>query len=175
MGKRSDFKRRKHDQYLTPEKPVHPLVPHLPAGRFTFTEPCAGDGRLITHLEYLTNGDCIEACDIDPQRSDIVQRNAMSIKDTDADLFITNPPWTREILHPLIVHLSDIKPTWLLFDGDWLFTGQAEPFLPRLRKVVAVGRVSWMENGVSGKDNAAWYLFDKHTYTQTEFYGKEAA
>ncbi len=175
MGKHSDFPRRRHDQYFTPEKPVRDLVPYLPKTFFTFCEPCAGDGRLIRNIQNLTPGVCIEAFDIDPKASDIERLDALKLPETEANFFITNPPWTRQILHPLIKHLSDMRPTWLLFDGDWLFTKQAKPYLPRLQKVVAVGRVSWMENGMSGKDNAAWYLFDRGNNQQTEFYGKDAA
>lgn len=177
MGKRSEFTRRKHDQYFTPEKPVLDLVPHLPQETFTFVEPCAGDGRLVCHLEKNSRGVCVDAYDIDPQPGGFYVRpgDAFGLVNSQVDFFITNPPWTRRILHPLIIHLSDQRPTWLLFDGDWLFTQQAKPYLPRLKKVVVVGRVSWMENGVSGKDNAAWYLFDRGNDQQTEFYGKDAA
>jgi len=177
MGKHSNFLRRKHDQYFTPEKPVFSLVPYLPQDTFTFIEPCAGDGRLVCHLERNTSGVCVGAYDIDPKPGDFHVRSgdAFDPVDVSVDFFITNPPWTRQILHPMIIHLSDMKPTWLLFDGDWLFTKQAKPYLPRLKKVVAVGRVSWMENGTSGKDNAAWYLFDRGNNQQTEFYGKDAA
>ena len=30
---------------------VEPLIEHLP-NKFTFSEPCAGDGQLCRHLEY---------------------------------------------------------------------------------------------------------------------------
>jgi len=32
--------------------------------------------------------------------------------------------------------------------------------------------VSWMENGTSGKDNCAWYLFKKEKAEKTEFVGR---
>jgi hypothetical protein len=41
------------------------------------------------------------------------------------------------------------------------------------RKIVSVGRVSWMENGVSGLDNCAWYLFNYEIDGPTIFYGKQ--
>lgn len=80
------------------------------------------------------------------------------------DYIITNPPWSRNrdgtgILHDMIEHFRVNAPTWLLFDADWMHTGQAAPFLRYCQQIVSVGRVSWMENGVSGVDNCAWYLF----------------
>src|SRR3984893_1647357 len=62
----------------------------------------------------------------------------------DAEFFITNPPWTRQLLHPIIVNLKRQKPTWLLFDADWAHTIQAAPYLSFCRKIVSVGRVKWI-------------------------------
>ena len=56
-----------------------------------------------------------------------------------ADCFITNPPWSRDVLHPLIINLSDQAPAWLLIDADWVHTRQSIPFLPRLRKIISIG------------------------------------
>lgn len=57
MGKRSDFERNPRDYYQTPYEAVIPLLPHLVAPHSArgyvanFVEPCAGDGRLVRHLE----------------------------------------------------------------------------------------------------------------------------
>ena len=32
------------------------------------------------------------------------------------DAIITNPPYTRPLMHPLIEHFQRIAPTWLLLD-----------------------------------------------------------
>lgn len=177
MGKRSEFKRRKNDTYFTPEKAVLPLIPHLPQGHFTFIEPCAGDGRLIRYLTKHTKGRCAAAYDIDPMDPAILQRNAMSLTERDVegvDFFITNPPWTRDLLHPLIEHLSGLRPTWLLFDADWLFTKQAAPYLPYLSKVVTIGRVRWIEGSkMDGKDNSMWCHFYRNNDHRTKFFGRE--
>lgn len=78
------------------------------------------------------------------------------------EAFITNPPWTRSLLHPLIVHLSNQAPTWLLFDADWMHTKQAAPYLDRLVRIVSVGRLKWIpDSKMDGKDNCAWYLFNR--------------
>ena len=65
MGKRSDFERKPRDFYPTPIEAVYPLLEHLEED-FLFAEPCAGDGRLIDHLES-NGGKCTHAYDIEPQ------------------------------------------------------------------------------------------------------------
>ena len=173
MGKRSNFERVDRDFYPTPEAAVLPLLPHISENGFCFAEPCAGDGALIDHLES-RGFTCTFACDIEPQAGNILKVDAFNIESTTASCFITNPPWDRKILHPLIIHLSDIAPTWLLFDADWIHTKQSAPFMDRLRKVVSVGRVKWIpDSKTTGKDNCAWHLFDKPSEAITEFYGRE--
>lgn len=173
MGKRSDFVRFERDFYPTPRPAVAPLLPHLqPDTRFV--EPCAGNGALIDHLTAAGHV-CARAWDIEPQREDIDRQDALERLVGNIDCFITNPPWNRAVLHPLIVHLSDQHPTWLLFDADWIHTRQAAPFLPRLRKVVSVGRVKWIEGSkFTGKDNCAWHLFDASAGAQTLLFGRAA-
>lgn len=177
MGKRSNFKRSKNDLYRTPLAPVLVLADHLP-DKFTFAEPCAGDGRLIDHLR-LIGGTCHEAIDINPGRGDIQQGNALRWSPRrrimrPTGFIITNPPWTRDILHKLIAYWSMSCPTWLLFDADWMHTKQAAPYLGRCKKVVSVGRVKWIENSKhTGKDNCAWYLFDGQRDQVPEFHGRK--
>ena len=172
MGKRSDFPRRKNDLYRTFDpRAVKALLPHIDRGT-RFIEPCAGAGDLVDALVMAGNR-CLVAIDIEPQRKDIFKGDAMEIRAFTDAVFITNPPWTREILHPLIVHLSDQAPTWLLFDADWFHTKQAAPFEARLRKIVSVGRLKWMPGTtMDGKDNCAWYLFDRPSDEPTLAYGR---
>lgn len=174
MGKRSKFERVERDFYPTPAEAVAPLLAHL-GPRTRFIEPCAGNGALIDHLSNAGH-EPIWACDIEPQRADIFTCSALETAITDAfDCFITNPPWLRSSLHPLIVHLSDQAPTWLLFDADWSHTRQAAPYLPRLRKIVSVGRVKWIPNSpFTGKDNCAWHLFGKPASEPAQFFGRAA-
>jgi hypothetical protein len=171
MGKRSSFQKNRHDQYYTPLKPVKPLVPHLPKTPFTYAEPCAGNGSLITHLKSLIeHGECLIKSDIEPGSPEIEVRSAFNQSFDNVDMIITNPPWTREILHDMIVYFSDQKPTWLLFDADWMYTDQSIPYMERCREIVPIGRVKWIEGTQkTGKDNAAWYLFDKKS-DQTIFH-----
>lgn len=175
MGKRSDFERVERDFYPTPREAVLPLIPHLPDRFFKFDEPCAGNFALARHLSSLSNGWCQWAGDIEPMSPWVVKANALEWRYT-AELIITNPPWDRKILHPMIEHFSDQAQTWLLFDADWLHTKQSVPFLPRLRKVVSVGRVKWIpDSKMTGKDNCCWYLFDKPRDNNViEFHGRMA-
>lgn len=173
MGKRSDYPRRRNDRYLTPFAPVTFLRPHLPAG-FTFCEPCAGDGRLVGHLVSI-GGRCKAAIDIEPLADWISHGDARTLIRRDlrrADLIITNPPWTRSLLHPLIERFVSLAPAWLLFDADWIHTGQSQPYRRHLSRVVAVGRVRWIEGSANdGKDNAAWHYFDRRSSGETRFFG----
>ena len=175
MTKRTSgkFKRRKNDSYDTPPEAVLPLLPHLKS-KTCFDEPCAGKGLLSAAL--ISHGHiCLGESDIKPRVAYGQHKDAMKITTTAAEVFITNPPWTRQLLHPLILHLSSIAPTWLLFDADWMHTVQAEPYLKRCRKIVSIGRVSWMQNGVSGFDNCAWYFFGFNDRPPTKFYGRKKA
>ncbi len=177
MGKRSNFKRLKHDAYDTPIEAVEPLIPHLPTQyRFRYWEPCAGKGALVDALSDLTlSARCVFQSDIAPRHSDVDEYDALSVsvgEVIDHDFIITNPPWTREILHPMIACFSGVRPTWLLFDADWMHTKQAEPYLKWCVKIVSVGRVKWIpDSPYTGKDNCAWYLFDQNHAGATEYVG----
>ncbi len=137
MGKRSNFERKERDFYKTPIEGIMPLLPYLEKpwdaidSKMNFIEPCAGDGALILYLEKYGH-ECVYACDIEPQKSnyDIEQRDVLffDFKMPPCDCIITNTPWKREILHPMIDIFRMHAPTWLLFDADWLFTKQAMPY-----------------------------------------------
>lgn len=177
MGKRSSFARIARDFYPTPREAVRPLLAHLTPGT-GFIEPCCGDGALIAHLEAAGHA-CVGASDLEPQ-GPFARADALTTTWSTGPIyggswvFITNPPWKRALLHGLIVRLSDQAPAWLLFDADWAHTVQAGPFLKRLRKVVAVGRVKWIPGSKhTGKDNCAWHLFTRpQAHTPAAFYGR---
>ena len=158
MGKRSNFKRLKGDFYKTPLSAVLPLLPLLSSGT-RFCEPCAGDGRLVHYLEDAGH-QCAAAWDVKPRADFITKQDARTRQIGNIDCFITNPPWTRDLLHPIIENLSAQHPTWLIFDADWMHTRQAAPYLPKCSTIVSVGRVKWIENSPHvGKDNCCWYFF----------------
>lgn len=75
-------------------------------------------------------------------------------------------------MHPIIEHFYPMKPTWLLFDANWLFTKQAAPYLKYCSKVVTIGRVKWIEDSrMTGKDDSVWGLFEIGA-TETIFVGR---
>jgi hypothetical protein len=164
MGKRSNYKRLVGDRYMTTDRrPVLRLQPFLRGG-VTYAEPCAGNGDLIRHLTFYGHT-CAYACDVKPGRKTIEKRDAFTLdrrwrRSTRANVFITNPPWTREILHPLIDHLTSLLPLWILLDADWMHTDQAAPYIDRCGLIVSAGRVKWIASSTGqGVDNSAWYYF----------------
>jgi hypothetical protein len=182
MGKRSDFKRIPRDFYPTPLAAVVPLTGHI-GEDVAYWEPCAGERDLIEHIsDICPQSFCVGAMDIQSPDADRFDNwhNMLEVGDAlqssappEADYIITNPPWDRKILHPMIEHFSAMRPTWLLFDADWMHTKQSAPFMPYLRKIVSVGRVKWIpDSKMTGKDNCAWYLFDQNGQGSTQFYGR---
>ena len=170
MGKRSDFERRKNDAYQTPAPAVLPLIPHL-RGIKTFAEPCAGEGKLVKALEC--HGLICNFFDDIENGFDAITDEGLELARFDA--IITNPPWTREILHQMILRFQSIAPTWLLFDADWVHTRQALPFIDQCSHIVSVGRVKWIEDSkFSGKDNAAWHRFHSQHVGGPRFFAREA-
>src|SRR5690606_29085479 len=91
-----------------------------------------------------------------------------------ADCIITNPPWSRPILHAMIDHFMEIAPyAWLLFDADWAHTRQSAPYMHKCTDIVSVGRLIWIPGTTtSGKDNVAWYRFSKDKDGPTRFHGR---
>jgi hypothetical protein len=169
MGKRSDFERKENDWYPTPYEAVEPLFPFL-RPHTKYVEPCAGDGRLISHL--LKNGhECIYACDIAPLAEGIIQRDVLFFDQLDpCEMIITNPPWDRPALHAMIERFTEAaNQVWLLFDADWMHTVQAIPYRVLCQEIVSIGRVSWEGNGVSGMDNCCWYRFSRYGEPGTKF------
>lgn len=173
MGKRSNFERVARDFYPTPYEAVVPLLPHLEPST-SYIEPCAGDGALIRHLREHGHY-CGLAFDIEPRAPGIYAGNALDYFVANPGMYITNPPWSRDVLHPLIARLSAKAPTWLLFDADWMHTRQSAPFMPYLHKIVSVGRVKWIPGSkMTGKDNCCWYLFDQTSEAPAQFIGRAA-
>jgi hypothetical protein len=167
MGKRSNFERREADFYTTPRAAVMPLIPHL-RGIRTFAEPCAGDGALVRHLEEFDLR-CVYSGDIRDGQDALALDNYGA-----ADAIITNPPWSRDVMHGLIAHFRNVTPTWLLLDADWAHTKQAAPFLPHCSDIVAVGRVKWIEGSKhTGKENCAWCRFHIGHKAGPAFHGRD--
>jgi hypothetical protein len=171
MTKRADgrFARKDHDAYATPADAVLPLLDHLLAGT-RFVDPCDDldqPGALIKTLEKAGHH-CVG------RYGRIMPAQTTRYMVRGVDCFVTNPPWRRDVLHGLIENLSDQKPTWLLFDADWMHTIQAARYLHRLVRIVSVGRVKWIAGSASvGFDNCCWYLFtSRRLATAPIFFGR---
>ena len=170
MSKRSDFPRRKHDAYATPYAAVPSLAAHLKPLTL-YCEPCVGDGALVGHL-YKHVHVCVASYDIQ-QGIDALSLNVSDMRGAEA--IITNPPWTRNLLHPMIEHFVTLVPeVWLLFDGDWLWTQQAKPYIDLyLTDVVPTPRLKWIPDSKhTAKDNAAWYRFTADGSGPVTFYSR---
>jgi hypothetical protein len=168
MGKRSDFVRRKNDAYDTIDlRAVKALQPHI-KNVSVYAEPCVGNYALVKGLARIGKrvgyvGDIKTG------------KDALQVEHFwTCDAIITNPPWTRALLHPLILHFQKFKPTWLLFDADWAFNKSAAPYLEQCSDIVAVGRLRWIEGTTNtGKDNAAWYRFWHNHAGGPRFHGRK--
>jgi hypothetical protein len=164
LSKRNNsFEKRPRDYYSTPPKALIPLLPHLPKEPFTYVEPFCGNGAIVHGLSDLYPlGVCAYASDVQPdgfgEQLDFFENDPIIFRDSLG--IISNPPWSVHVLHPILDYSIRHSPTsWYLFYSDWFFTKQSEKYKPHLHKFVSVGRVSWMDNGVSGYDNCAWYQF----------------
>lgn len=180
MGKRNQkHERSPRDLYRTIDpNAINPLMHYLPPS-VRFAEPCAADGILAHQLEKFGHR-CTFLSDIEPLNSpfgyDIKKADALSLSHEfdDCDYIITNPPWSRDLLHPMIMNFIKFKPTWLLFDSDWRHTSQADAYLPFCHAEVSVGRLRWIEGSKSvGMDNSSWFLFKKEITLFTKCYPKQ--
>ena len=122
IGKKTKrvFAKSAHDFYPTPAKAVPALVPHL-SGYKSYTEPCCGNGALVSHLYQASGLVPAFVSDLAPQREDwlpdraessavmssalaVFERDALALSAgdfLDAGIMpdvpvITNPPWTRD-------------------------------------------------------------------------------
>lgn len=193
-------------------------VPALLAGMqaagdgLRFAEPCAGAGHLVDLLDGQRVGDgvlqCVFGLELEPQghldggtrnRWPIATGNALQLTERDlaragapVDVLISNLPWHRDWLHPLIRHLAALRPLWSLHDASWAFTDQAAPFASICTDIAAVGRLKWFpprgrplrEPGESAAKYAeraakhckpsdpptdcAWYRFDARPETMAQ-------
>lgn len=178
MAKRSDFKRVERDYYRTIDsRAVQALKPFIPEGT-TFSEICAGDGILTDQLVKEMSLVCVSEYDIEPQNNlRIAYLDALTIEEKHvigADLIVTNPPWDRKVLHPLIEKCANLRPTWFLFDSNWANTVQSGKLIETYcTDIVAIGRLKWIEGTtMSGKDDCSWFRFDKNKQSTTKFHGR---
>ena len=164
------FERRARDFYRTPGEAVKPLLMHL-IGHTVYDEPCAGDLALVEALSAAGHA-AAGLSDIEQRHPAVKVKNALQLVECEGDIFITNPPWPSpgkkgQPTIGIIQHLVTLAPVWMLLPAD--FAHNVYFAALRCRAIQAVGRVSWMDNGIKGFDNCAWYLFDQNA-SITAFY-----
>lgn len=177
MGKRDNdkFDRKPRDFYATIDPAaVNALVDHLPLP-CVFIEPCAGAADLIKELERHTGVTCNMACDVEPQTSSVWKTDCLDIKGVApvVNCFITNPPYSWDMLKPILDHLPTLRPTWLLLPADYMHNVRMGPYMAKCERVVSVGRLYWEPNKKKGVDNYAWYKFVNEP-VETVFHGRKA-
>lgn len=182
MGKRSDYPRWHSKDFwgTLDERAINEAFIKEVRGK-QYAEPCCGAGDLVDLLVEVAV--CKWESDIE-WRGAGREKDALSITKDDLaglDLIITNPPFTWEMLKPLLDHLPTLKPTWLLLPADSLHTKRMGPYMAKCEKVVSIGRLKWFrdndprlwdENAQVFKkntdptDNFVWCLFtDKQCNT----------
>lgn len=141
------------DFWPTPFKPIRKLAEVLPP--FTvYEEPCAGDGAILRGLyDHL----CGDAYDFMPRAIGIRGADALTVRPK--YLVITNPPYRRSLLQPLLDHWIGRHECWLLLPLDMASNVWTNPYMRYVDRILPLGRVSWMQNGKAGMENSCWFHF----------------
>lgn len=174
MSKRSSFDKIPKDFYPTTDpRAVEPLVPFI-RGK-TYAEPCYGNGDLEDLLMDVAT--CKWRSDIRETVESSTVKGAMEVTSADlkdCDLILTNPPFTKSVLLPMLDHFITLKPTWLLLPADYLHNAYFGPYMRKCSKVVSIGRLKWFKDSqASSTDNFCWYFWPKGaTQEQTIFKGR---
>jgi hypothetical protein len=164
------FKRRAHDEYITPIEATLPLRPFLREIR-TFAEPCCNQRQLVGHLEPV-GPICIHSDDIQHGTDALVDPILAQLI---VDAIITNPPYTWSVLKAMLVLFPKIAPTWLLLEADFKYRAQSAPFMRFCSDVVPIGQIRWFP-GTKHKSfkHYAWYRFDARHNGATIFHPRQS-
>lgn len=174
MGKRSDFEKIPKDFYPTVDpRAVVPLIPFV-RGK-TYAEPCYGEGDLEDLLADVAT--CKWRSDVRVTVGSSTVVDALSLTKeqlSGIDLIITNPPFSRSTLLPLLDHCISLKPTWFLLPADYMHNNYFGPYMKKCQKIVSIGRLKWFKDSeASSTDNFAWYFWPKGATNETTvFYGR---
>lgn len=163
----------------TPYAGVPALMQHLPKV-FTYCEPCVGRGDLIKHMSHFRKGAILtQAYDTHPLIDDVrlLDTRYLTADDTtspihgEADFIITNPPWIKEMMEPMLLRWPQLKPTWVLVNATFLHTLWGARIMPYCHKIVSIGRIQWIPGSKgTGLVDACWLLLDKPRGKQPDFY-----
>ena len=173
MSKRSNFEKIPKDFYATTDpKAVPPKFIDYIRGK-TYAEPCCGEGDLVDLLAD------IAVC---RWESDIENRGAGKIWDAmclteheleKCELIITNPPYTKDVLLPMIDHFISLRPTWLLLPSDLAHNIYFKPYMGCCSRIISVGRLRWFKDSKhTSTENFCWYHWASPEPTQTVLHGR---
>ena len=170
MSKRSSFGRIPRDLYESVDPRI--LAPNFLSyitGKMYY-EPSCGSGKLINQLAPYAV--CGGASDIEPlgvgTRKDGLYVTIDDVEDF--DYLITNPPYKKDLLLPLIDHWSSLIPTWLLLPADLAHNGYMVPYMKKCERVVSVGRLYFFLNEWVVKEPFDHDELDTKWDSQIEFY-----
>lgn len=177
MSKRSDFEKVPRDFYPTTDPKALPEAFIKEVRGKTYAEPCCGAGDLVDLL--MDGATCKWESDVEDRGAGVV-KDAMEVTKEDlseCNLIITNPPYTKSVLLPMIDHFISLKPTWLLLPSDFMHNIYFGPYMAKCSKVISVGRICWFPKDgkrVASTENYAWYYWKQYANedTVTEFIGR---
>lgn len=165
MSKRSDFPKVEKDFYRTCDgKAIPPKLVEFIRGK-TYCEPFYGQGDLEDLLMDIAT--CTWRSDIRETVgcSKVMDAMCLAKEDVDrCDLTISNPPYTKSVLLPLIDHLVSLKPTWLLLPADMVHNKYFVPYMKGCSKVISIGRLCWFPKDgkrVASTENYSWHFWPK--------------
>lgn len=145
MSKRSNFEKISRDFYPTIDPNAFPLnFLEEFLSYDSYAEPCAGSLDLAQHLQYPT-----WTSDLEPGDPSVKQKDALTLTEEDlkdCDAIITNPPFTKKVLLPLLDHFITLKPTWLLLPADYMHNQYFAGYMNKCSKVISIGRLYWFVN-----------------------------
>lgn len=176
MSKRSDFEKVPKDFYPTTDpKAVPTKLVEFIRGK-NYASPCYGEGDLEDLLMDVAT--CRWRSDIRETVGSSRVMDALCLSKEDVarcDIILDNPPFSRDVLLPLIDHFTSLKPTWLLLPADYMHNVYFGEYVAKCSRIISVGRLKWFKDSKhTSTDNFAWYFWVKGatTDTRTEFYGR---
>lgn len=184
MSKRTDLPRNPRDLYETHDpKAVAPIAPLWHGNETRYIEPFCGSGELIANIANHCDAKCVHASDLEPlpqvngvPDGIIFEKYNFEVIDWEstaghknATHFISNPPWLNDKksdyqLLRIINHLSAIRPTWLLLNGNFAFNKRSSDAMGICTDIITVGRLKWIKGSKhSATEDSCWFLFDQKT------------
>ncbi len=176
MSKRSSMEKIPRDFYPTTDpSAIPPKLIEFIRGK-SYASPCYGDGDLEDLLMDVAV--CRWRSDIRKTVGSSKVWDALSLSKHElgrCDIILENPPFSRDVLLPMIDHFTSLKPTWLLLPADMMHNKYFGEYMDRCSRVISVGRLKWFKDSkYTSTDNFAWYFWKKGATTDTDtvFYGR---